>query len=74
MSVNIDNNSILFKNGPLAGRTLHPLWLRERLTDEKNLDPNNFQRLYEPSLLDKDPITQFFHPYLMCLGFITLLE
>ena len=54
MSVNIDNNSILFTNGPLAGRTLHPLWLRERLTDEKNLDPNNFQRLYEPSLLDKD--------------------
>ena len=54
MSVNIDNKSILFKNGPLAGKTLHSLWLRERLSDEKNLDPNNFQRLYEPSLLDKD--------------------
>ena len=38
MSVNIDNKSILFKNGPLAGKTLHSLWLRERLSDEKNFN------------------------------------
>ena len=27
---------------------------RTRLTDEKNLDQNNLQRLYEPSLLDEN--------------------
>ena len=31
---------------------IHPLWLRERLDNEKYLDPNNYQRLYEPALLD----------------------
>ena len=34
--------------------SIHPLWLRERLNSEKYLDQNNYQRLYEPSLLDPD--------------------
>ena len=34
--------------------SIHPLWLRERLNTEKYLDQNNYQRLYEPSLLDPD--------------------
>ena len=54
MSVTNNKNSLFFNNGPLAGKSLHSLWLRERLTDKKNLDQNNFQRLYEPSLLDEN--------------------
>ena len=41
-----------FVDGALLGKKLHPLWLRERLKDEKYLDKNNLQRLYEPSLLN----------------------
>ena len=52
MSVNFHNNSVTFVEGPLAGKIFHPLWLRERLNDKKNLDPINLQRLYEPSLID----------------------
>ena len=54
MSANIVNQFIVFNEGPLIGKSLHSLWLRERLSDEKNLDKNNFQRLYEPSLLDEN--------------------
>ena len=34
--------------------SIHPLWLRERINNKKFLDKNNYQRLYEPSLLDSD--------------------
>ena len=34
--------------------SIHPLWLRERINNKKFLDQNNYQRLYEPSLLDSD--------------------
>ena len=50
----IDNNVLIFKKGPLAGKSFHALWLRERVSNKKNLDQNNFQRLYEPSLLDEN--------------------
>ena len=30
------------------------LWLREKLNGDKYLDQNNYQRLYEPSLLDTE--------------------
>ena len=33
---------------------IHPLWLREKLNSDKYLDQNNYQRLYEPSLLDAE--------------------
>ena len=39
--------------GKLKGIKLNSLWLRERLSGEKYVDPNNLQRLYEPSLLDE---------------------
>ncbi len=42
------------KEGLLKDYYLHALWLRERVTDEINLDTNNFQRLYDPSLIDID--------------------
>ena len=47
-----NKNNLEFCEGPLKGKVLHPLWLRERLNDEKNLDKSSLQRLYEPSLLD----------------------
>lgn len=34
-------------------RVLHPLWLRERAEVDGAFDPNNWQRLYEPCLLDE---------------------
>ena len=34
--------------------SIHPLWLRERINNKKFLDKNNYQRLYEPSLLDSN--------------------
>ena len=48
----ISKNFLTFNEGPLSGKSFHALWLRERLSNEKNVDKNNLQRLYEPSLLD----------------------
>ena len=45
---------IYLKEGLLKDYYLHALWLRERVTDEINLDTTNFQRLYDPSLIDTD--------------------
>ena len=45
---------IKIEEGKLKGIKLNSLWLRERLSGEKYVDPNNFQRLYEPSLLDEN--------------------
>ena len=50
----INNNLLSFNDGPLSGKSFHALWLRERVSDKKNLDKNNLQRLYEPSLLDNN--------------------
>ena len=33
---------------------IHPLWLRERIRDNKSIDINNEQRLYEHTKLDKN--------------------
>ena len=33
---------------------IHPLWLRERIRDNKSIDINNEQRLYEHTELDKN--------------------
>ena len=45
---------IVIKEGILKGTTLYSLWLRERLSGDEFVDPNNLQRLYEPSLLDEN--------------------
>jgi gamma-butyrobetaine dioxygenase len=54
MSLTNNKNFLYFNEGLLAGKSLHALWLRERLNDEKNLDQNSLQRLYEPSLLNEN--------------------
>ncbi len=38
----------------ISGMTLHPLWLRERVTEPESLDHISNQRLYEHSDLDTD--------------------
>ena len=51
---------IEFSGGNFDGKTIHPLWLRERLKGLDFLDKDNLQRLYEPSLLEIDiKITNF---------------
>ena len=42
--VSVYNNSMV----------IHPMWLRERVTDAKYLDKNNGQRLYDPSKIKKN--------------------
>ena len=49
-----NKKNLEFSEGPLKGKVLHPMWLRERLSDEKNLDKTSLQRLYEPSLINNN--------------------
>ena len=37
---------------------IHPIWLRERIRDEKFLDKNNDQRLFDPSFLENITIEE----------------
>ena len=54
-SVSLDNNNcLLIQNDNFAKFSLHPQWLRERLSESDYIDSNNKQRLYEPSLLNQD--------------------
>ena len=50
----MSSQEIIIKEGVLKGAILPSLWLRERLSGDKFVDPNNLQRLYEPSLLDEN--------------------
>ena len=50
----MSSQEIIIKEGVLKGAILHSLWLRERLSGDEFVDPNNLQRLYEPSLLDQN--------------------
>ncbi len=50
----MSSQEILIEEGVLKGTILHCLWLRERLSGDEFVDPNNLQRLYEPSLLDEN--------------------
>ena len=50
----MSSQEIIVEEGILKGTILHSLWLRERLSGDKFVDPNNLQRLYEPALLDEN--------------------
>ena len=55
MKISLDEKGCLnIDHSDLKNFSIHPLWLRERLNTEKYLDQNNYQRLYEPSLLDPE--------------------
>jgi hypothetical protein len=60
-SVSLDNNNcLLIQNDNFSKFSLHPQWLRERLSESDYIDSNNKQRLYEPSLLSQDlKITEY---------------
>ena len=49
-----ESGCLLLDQSEFKNFSIHPLWLRERLNSEKYLDQNNYQRLYEPSLLDSN--------------------
>ena len=54
-SVSLDNNNcLLIQNDNFSKFSLHPQWLRERLSESDYIDSNNKQRLYEPSLLNQE--------------------
>ena len=51
MKIELNNKKIIFSNNQNKTE-IHPIWLRERVRDEKYLDKNNDQRLFDPSFLD----------------------
>ena len=51
MNIELDNKKIIFNNKQNKTE-IHPIWLRERVRDEKYLDKNNDQRLFDPSFLN----------------------
>ena len=48
------NKKKIFVHALKKNTELHPLWLRERVTNIHYLDKNNGQRLYEPSEIKKN--------------------
>ena len=51
MKIELNNKKIIFNNNQNKTE-IHPIWLRERVRDEKYLDKNNDQRLFDPSFLN----------------------
>ena len=51
MKIELNNKKIIFNNNQNKTE-IHPIWLRERVCDEKYLDKNNDQRLFDPSFLN----------------------
>ncbi len=48
------NKKKIFVNAFNSNTEIHPLWLRERITNKDYLDKNNGQRLYEPSKIKQN--------------------
>ena len=51
MKIELNNNKVIFSFGQNQTE-IHPIWLRERVSEEKYLDKNNDQRLFDPSFLE----------------------
>ena len=51
MKIELHNKKIFFIDKHNKTE-IHPIWLRERVRDEKFLDKNNDQRLFDPSFLE----------------------
>ena len=51
MKIEVNNNIVIFNHNNRKIE-IHPIWLRERVREEKYLDKNNDQRLFDPSFLD----------------------
>ena len=55
-----ENNCLIINQDNFKNYYIHPLWLRERLSEPDFLDSNNYQRLYEPSLINQKITIQKF--------------
>ena len=51
MKIEVKNNNVIFIDNDKKIE-IHPIWLRERVCEEKYLDKNNNQRLFDPSFLE----------------------
>jgi len=51
MKIEVNNNTVIFNHNNQKTE-IHPIWLRERVREEKYLDKINDQRLFDPSFLD----------------------
>jgi len=51
MKIEVNNNAVIFNHNNKKIE-IHPIWLRERVREEKYLDRNSDQRLFDPSFLD----------------------
>ena len=51
MKIEVKNNNVIFIDNDKKIE-IHPIWLRERVPEEKYLDKNNDQRLFDPSFLE----------------------
>jgi gamma-butyrobetaine dioxygenase len=51
MKIELHNKKVIFIDKHNKTE-IHPIWLRERVRDEKFLDKNNDQRLFDPSFLE----------------------
>tara|TARA_B110000003_G_scaffold267090_1_gene294930 strand:- start:3441 stop:4559 length:1119 start_codon:yes stop_codon:yes gene_type:complete len=51
MKIEVINKNVIFNHGDKKIE-IHPIWLRERVREEKYLDKNNDQRLFDPSFLE----------------------
>ena len=48
-----DSRRLRFANGTVD-RVLHPIWLRERTTEDGTIDTGSLQRLYDPAAIDPE--------------------
>ena len=57
MKIELNDKKVIFVNDHNKTE-IHPIWLRERVRDEKFLDKNNDQRLFDPSFLENISIEE----------------
>ena len=53
MKIELNNNKVYLDNDGVK-KEIHPFWLRERVIGEKFVDNKTKQRLFDPTLVDKD--------------------
>ena len=51
MKIQLEKNNKIFVFQGSEKKELHPIWLRERVSEKEYLDANTEQRLFDPSFL-----------------------
>ena len=57
MKIQLEKNNKIFVFQGSEKKELHPIWLRERVSEKEHLDANTEQRLFDPSFLKNITIT-----------------